>query len=178
VQETLPTGKYDHLGNHPADAYGAGAHTTTLALYSQTYAWLPNGRILRMRFNFAQSFSNDVDIRDVSVYGTSDGFRGYASPGLTSFFDGSFEYSLRKRVVLALDVTYFHSGNTHVSGYDSSLRTSKQFDLGTSYAFGLAPAIEYSWTSKLGVLLGTRIIPAGRNTAATVTPAIAINYVH
>jgi len=28
------------------------------------------------------------------------------------------------------------------------------------------------------VLLGTRLIPAGRNTPATITPAIAINYVH
>jgi len=37
VEETLPTGKYDHLGNRPSDGLGAGAFTTTLALYTQTF---------------------------------------------------------------------------------------------------------------------------------------------
>lgn len=40
VQETLPTGKYDRLGDRPSDGLGSGAYTTTLALYSQTYVWL------------------------------------------------------------------------------------------------------------------------------------------
>lgn len=57
-------------------------------------------------------------------------------------------------------------------------RKANRFELGAGDAFGLAPAIEYSWSSRLGVLLGTRIIPAGHNTAATVTPAIAVDYVH
>jgi hypothetical protein len=47
VQETLPTGKYDRLGNRPSDGLGSGAYATTLALCSQMYFWLPNGRILR-----------------------------------------------------------------------------------------------------------------------------------
>src|SRR6201997_2546406 len=34
VQETLPTGKYDRLGNRPSDAFGGGAYTTTVAFYS------------------------------------------------------------------------------------------------------------------------------------------------
>jgi hypothetical protein len=41
----------------------------------------------------------------------------------------------------------------------------------------IRPAIEYNWTANLGVLLGARVIAAGRNTAATITPALAINYV-
>ncbi len=76
LQETLPTGKYDRLGNRPADGLGGGARTTTLQLNTQTYFWLGNGRILRMRFNVAQSFSGTAEVEDVSVYGTPDGFRG------------------------------------------------------------------------------------------------------
>ena len=56
-------------------------------------------------------------------------------------------------------------------------RPSIEFDSGYSDALGLAPAIEYSWNSNLGVLLGVRVIAAGRNTPATVTPAVAINMV-
>jgi hypothetical protein len=57
-------------------------------------------------------------------------------------------------------------------------RSSLRLDSASSHAFGLAPAIEYNWKPNLGVLIGTRVIPAGRNTAFTVTPAVAINYVH
>lgn len=81
VQETLPTGKYDRLGSNPSDGLGSGAYTTTIALYSQYYFWLSNGRILRTRFNVSHAFSDDVSVEDVSVYGTETGFRGSAKPG-------------------------------------------------------------------------------------------------
>lgn len=182
LQETLPTGKYDRLGDRMSNGLGGGAYTTTLALYSQMPLWLPNGRILRMRLNFTQSFSREVTLKDASVYGTEDGFRGHADPGPSTYFDAAWEYSLRRRWVAAFDATYRHDGNTHVSGYNvlsaaSSAETIRT-NSGTGDTFALAPAIEYSWKRNLGVLLGVRLIPAGRNTAATITPAVAINYVH
>jgi hypothetical protein len=184
VQETLPTGKYDRLGDRPSDGLGSGAYTTTLALYSQTYFWLPNERILRMRFNVSQGLSNNVNVEDVSVYGTEAGFRGHAKPGASFFVDASWEYSLTRRWVLALDTTYRHNGNTRATGYNTldanRVRNPSglQLDSGSSEAFGFAPAIEYSWKPNLGMLVGARIIPAGHNTHASITPAIAINFVH
>jgi hypothetical protein len=180
VQETLPTGKHDRLGDRPSDGVGGGAYTTTLALYSQTYFWLPNGRILRMRFNVSQAFSSSVNVKDVSVYGTEAGFRGDARPGNSLFLNAAWEYSLTRNWVLALDVTYGHDGNTRVTGYDilSPTRARMQFDSGSREAWGLAPAIEYNWKPNLGVLIGARVIFAGRNTAATITPAVAVNFVH
>jgi hypothetical protein len=71
VQQTLPTGKYDRLGEDLNDGLGAGAYTTTLALFSQYYFWMPNGRILRSRLNVSYAFSDESDVEDVSVYGTS-----------------------------------------------------------------------------------------------------------
>jgi hypothetical protein len=184
MQETFPTGKYDRLGARPSDGLGSGAYTTTLALYSQTYFWLPNGRIVRMRFNVSPAFSNHVNIRDVSVYGTGAGFRGHASPGRSLFVNTSWEYSLTRSWVLALDATYRHDGNIRVTGYNALDPNSTQnligiqLDSGSRDAFGLAPAIEYSWKRNVGVLLGVRVIPAGHNTPRTITPAVAINYVH
>jgi hypothetical protein len=184
VQETLPTGRYDRLGHRPSDGLGSGAYTTTLALYSQTYFWLPNGRILRMRFNVSQGFSNNVTVEDVSVYGTEAGFRGHAKPGISFFVDASWEYSLTRRWVLALDATYRHNGNTRAAGYNvldpNGVQNppSIQLDSGSSEALGFAPAIEYSWKPNLGLLLGARVIPAAHNTHASITPAVAINFVH
>jgi len=180
LQETLPTGKYDRLGERPSDGLGSGALTTTLALYSQTYFWLPNGRILRTRFNVSESISREVTVQDVSVYGTQAGFRGHAQPGSALFVDLSGEYSLTRRWVLALDATYRYQGNTAVSGYNSldPAQPGVHLNSGSSAPIGFAPAIEYSWKPNLGVLIGTRIIAAGRNTPTTITPALAINFVH
>jgi len=183
VQESFPSGKYDQLGNRPSNGLGSGAYTTTLAFYSQTYFWLPNRRILRMRLNASESFSSNVNVQGVSVYGTDAEFHGHARPGGTSFVDASWEYSLTRSWVLALDATYRFQNSTRVTGFDvlSSPGTENpakiRFDTGYNDAVGFAPAIEYSWNSKVGILLGARVIPLGRNTAATITPAIAINIV-
>jgi hypothetical protein len=184
LQETLPTGQYDELGSRPSNGLGAGAYTTTLAINSQMYFWMPNGRILRMRLDVSDAFSHSVEVKGVSVYGTSQGFEGNVKPANSFFADLAFEYSLTQQWVLALDATYGHDGNTHIVGEDlldpSTIPFPQNVRLnsGTSTAFGLAPAIEYNWSSAIGVLLGTRVTFGGRNSVKTVTPAIAINYVY
>jgi hypothetical protein len=179
VQETLPTGKYDRLGDRPSDGFGAGAYTATVGFFSQTYLWLPNGRILRARFNVQQGFSSNVSVEDVSVYGTALGFRGHANPGSSLLVDLAGEYSLTRNWVLALDAIYRHQGNTPVTGYEiQNSNQPIQVNSGLSQQFGFAPAIEYNWNRSIGVIFGTRIIGPGRNTARTITPVVAVNYVH
>jgi hypothetical protein len=180
VQETLPTGKYDRLGNRPADGIGAGAYTTNLEFLSQMYFWMPNRRVVRMRFNVTNAISSNVHVDGVSVYGTGAGFSGHTKPGSSFFVDAAWEYSVTRSWVLALDATYRNTRNTRVTGYDSESghgMTPVVMDSGVSDAYGLAPAIEYSWKPNIGVLLGVRLIPAGRNTNETITPAVAINFV-
>jgi hypothetical protein len=93
VQETFPTGKYDKLGDHLSDGFGAGSYTTTLDFYTQTYVWMPNGRILRARLDLSQTvYSSKVEIADASVYGTRPGFAGNALPGVSSNADLAAEY--------------------------------------------------------------------------------------
>ncbi len=179
LQLTLPNGKYDRLGNRSSDGLGSGAISTTLQLNTQTCFWLANGRILRMRLNMAQSVSGRAQVEDASVYGTSNGFRGNARPGNSFLVNAAWEYSLSRRWVLALDLTYRRSHGTRVNGFalpghdDARIRRSS----GSSEAFGFAPAVEYSWSANLGLLIGTRVI-TGPHTMTTITPAIAINYVH
>jgi hypothetical protein len=179
LQQTLPTGKHDQLGNRPSDGLGSGATTTTLQINTQTYFWLANGRILRMRLNVGQSVSGKAHIEDVSVYGTADGFRGNARPGNSLLVNAAWEYSLSQRWVLAFDATYRRNHGTRVEGFalpgqdGAPIRRSS----GSSEAFGFAPAVEYSWSANMGMLLGVRLI-TGHHTTTTITPAIAINYVH
>ena len=184
VQQTLPTGRYDRLGSRLSNGFGAGAYTTNVALYSQMYFWMPNRRILRMRLNVSEARSSTVTLKDASVYGTGSGFRGNAMPGDSQFVDAAWEYSVTRNWVLALDATYRHNGNTRVTGSYVAWAGVPQspspvlMNSGPSDAWGLAPAVEYNLSPTIGVLLGVRLIPAGRNTADTITPAIAINFVH
>ena len=176
VDETLPTGRYEHL-TRASDGLGAGAFATGLSLYSQDYFWMPNGRILRARLDFTYTKSGSVTVADRSVYGTAFGFRGRAFPGDGYTLDAAGEYSVTRNWVLALDVFYQYNANSHLSGSLPPLGGALASDSGSSDSVGFAPAIEYNWSARAGVLLGVRIIAIGRNTTTSVTPAIAINLV-
>ena len=176
LQETLPTGSYDRL-TRASDGVGAGAYTTSINLYLQDYFWMPNGRILRGRLDLTYGRSSSVSVQDASVYGRANGFRGHAYPGDAFTADGAAEYSLTRNWVLAFDVVYQHNESTRVSGTASPGGMPLEHASGSSYSLGFAPAIEYNLSSTVGVLLGVRIIEIGRNTEATVTPAIAVNMV-
>ncbi|HEY0766883.1 MAG TPA: hypothetical protein VGD47_02900 [Steroidobacteraceae bacterium] len=182
LDETLPTGRYEHLGR-ASDGFGAGAYTSGLSIYSQDYLWMPNGRILRVRLDLTYALSSSAGVHDVSVYGTSSGFRGRAYPGDSFTADAAAEYSVTRNWVLALDVVYQHNDSTRVSGTlppsaGASGGTDFRADSGSGYSLGLAPAIEYNLSSKVGVLVGIRIIAWGRNATASVTPAVAVNMVY
>lgn len=184
LQQTLPTGKYDRLGTRLSDGQGAGAYTTSIAVHSQYYLWMPNGRILRTRFNVEYEMSDSVGVADTSVYGTSDGFRGRAEPGDTFSVFSAWEYSITRNWVLALDLFYKHDANTRIRGTDvvnvsgEPQRVPFEADSGSAWRFGVAPAIEYNFTSRVGVIVGARWFAAGRNTGASVTPVAAINMVY
>jgi hypothetical protein len=177
LMETLPTGAYDRL-DRPSDGVGAGAYTTTLSLYSQSYFWLNTGRILRARFNLAYSLSGGVNIQGASVYGTTAGFHGRAAPGDTAVADMGFEYSATRNWVLALDLWYERDDATSVSGlYPPTGSTPPAFQSTSPVGrvFYVAPALEYNWNSRIGVIFGFRLAAAGRNETATFTPVMAIN---
>jgi hypothetical protein len=176
LQETLPTGHHDKLDHRPNDGFGSGAYATTVGLNSQTYFWTPNGRILRTRLNLAYTVSGDAKLKNMSVYGTQAGFSGKARPGDSFNVDLAFEYSLTRQWVAALDLAYQRDAATTVTGVDGAGAAYARRSP-VSQALILAPAVEYNISPALGVIAGVRIIPAGRNTTASVTPVIAVNYV-
>jgi hypothetical protein len=177
----VPTGRYDRL-SRASDGLGAGAYTTALALYSQDYLWMPNGRIVRVRLDLTYAWSASVGLEDASVYGTSAGFRGRAYPGSSFTGIASGEYSLTRNWVLAMDLVYEHNNSTRVAGAEPATPGSSAFEsvltqTGPSVSQGLAPAIEYNFTSTVGVIAGVRILESGRNTSGSLTPVAALNMV-
>ncbi|MEP6830502.1 MAG: transporter [Rhizomicrobium sp.] len=174
VLQNLPTGKYNHLGRG-SDGFGSGSYATTLALYSQMAWWMPNGRLLRTWLNLSETLSPHVPVADASVYGTVAGFLGHAQPGNQFAGVAAFEYSITRNWVLALDLIYNHGNATTARGFAAG--NSVQLNSGSSDGYGFTPAVEYNWTSNLGVIAGVRVFPDSHNTKAAVTPVVAINSV-
>jgi hypothetical protein len=174
VLQNLPTGKYDRLGR-ASDGFGEGGYAATLALYSQMLWWMPTGRLLRTRLDVMETLSPNVPVKDASVYGTGLGFLGHATPGNQMSVQAGFEYSLTRQCVIATDLVYSHSDPTVTAGSQGGvpvLRNSRNSDV-----FGYAPAIEYNWSANAGLIAGVRVFAPAHNCRASVTPAIAFNYV-
>lgn len=176
LSETFPTGRYDRLSN-PADGFGAGVYTTALSWYSQDYLWLPNGRILRVRLDLTYAVSSSASVVAQSAYGTPGGFRGRAYPGDSFTADAAAEYSLTRNWVLATDLVWVHNSSTRLTGTEPAAGGSSLLDTqsGSSEYLAVAPAVEYNFSPKVGVIVGARIYVAGRNTGSSVTTAAAIN---
>lgn len=181
LEETLPTGRYDRLGTHPGDGLGSGQRTTMYALYMQRYLRAPNGRLVRARLDLSYAHAGDVRLRDASVYGTAQGFRGYARPGDGAVADLAFEYSATRRWVLALDVDYEWNASTHVLGSYPAVPPGAMPGAAVAQASGrsqglyLAPAVEYNWGPRYGLIVGAKLSAMGRNTGAYAIPAVGIN---
>jgi Putative MetA-pathway of phenol degradation len=176
---TFPTGRYDALAN-PADGFGAGVYSTSLSWYSQDYLWLANGRILRVRLDLTYAISSSASLRDQSVYGTPVGFRGHAHPGDSFTADAAAEYSVTRNWVLATDLVWVHNSSTRIAGANimtSGPGASVSLESGSNEYFAVAPAVEYNFSSRVGVIFGARIFVAGRNTGSSVTTAAAVNMV-
>lgn len=175
LQENLPIGRHDRLDDRPNDGFGSGAYATTVGVNSQYIWWAPNGRIVRTRLNAQYTRSDTAKVRGSSVYGTPRGFAGKAQPGDSFLVDLAFEYSLTRSWVAAMDIGWQRDASTKVTGMLGGSAFERRYPV--SKALILAPAVEYNFNSRVGVIVGARIVPAGRNTTASVTPAIAFNYV-
>ncbi len=171
VSETLPTGQYDRLQTF-GNGLGAGSYATAFSLYSQTFFWMEDGRIVRARLDVTYTSSTEASIHDTSVYGTTTGFRGTAAPGDGYLANLAAEYSLTQNWVLASDLVWQMQANTKIVSVSGVRQNS-----GESQVLFVVPAVEYNLNDRLGVICGARIAAAGRNASASVTPVAAINYV-
>lgn len=168
----IPTGKHDRLGALKS-GHGSGSFAPEIGVNVQQYFLLSNGRLLRARINVLKDFPLRTEVTGRSVYGTDSGFRGHARPGSKTSVILGAEYSLTKEWVLAFDVERDQWGKTRVNGIDGSgapVNTTSP----RSWNIGFAPAVEYNWSDRAGVIVGVWVVPKGHNTQSSVTPAIAI----
>lgn len=175
------TGAYHRLDANPLNGVGSGAEVDSLSLLTQHFIWLPNGRPLRWRAVAAFSPSpSRVNLRGVSTYGTPADFRGHVRLGRSLGLTTSAEYSIDEHWVLALDLAYdreesaWLTGQQHLpSGKSESI---ERRDPARS-VYSIAPAVEYNFDGRYGIVAGVHYSLAGRHNGAFVKPMVAVNMV-
>lgn len=175
--QRFATGSYDRIGGNPLNAQGDGVQRTTFALGIQQVLWLPNDRPLRWRGQLSASPAPArVALHDSSVYGTDPGFRGSIARGSLLGITLGAEYSFNPRWVAALDISASHENDQQLTGYAPGATGMQRVDerRPSSSSISLAPAIEYHFSPKVGLIAGVEFSVGGRNSGAFVSPQIAL----
>jgi hypothetical protein len=175
IAQRLPTGRYHHLETNPLNGVGTGEMRTTLALGAQQLHWLTNGHALRWRGQLAWSPSpGRVALRGPSVYSTPVGFRGHARSGQAWNASAAAEYVLNARWVLVGEGIWNRASGTRLDGTASGYGT---YTYPSGHSFSLAPAVEYHFSPKVGLIAGVQFTVGGRNATDFVAPQVALNMV-
>ncbi len=161
IAQSFPLGRYKNLDN-PANGTGQGAYRTTFSFYAQSYFWMPNGRILRVRLNVDRDlYVSSPRLQGQTSFGTPEGFDGKAHLGKLSGIILGFEYSLTKHWVPALDLAFNQTEHGDINGKIGSQKMMRQ-PIGESLSFVVAPALEYNWNERFGVIGGVFATVAGK----------------
>jgi hypothetical protein len=175
IAQRLPTGQYHHLDTNLLNGMGTGAMRTTLALGAQQLHWLNNGHALRWRGQLAWSPSpGRITLRGPSVYATPTGFRGHAQPGQAWNASAAGEYMLNARWVLVGEAIWNRASGTRIDGGASSYGA---YTYPSGHSLSLAPAVEYHFNPKVGLIAGVQFSVGGRNATDYVAPQVALNMV-
>ncbi|MBF8263522.1 MAG: hypothetical protein HW387_1187 [Parachlamydiales bacterium] len=175
VQETLPTGQYQHLNHngYGLSSTGGGSYQTQMTLaISKVFFW-DTLHPLNLRWSFSYNFASQVTVNGFNTYGGGYGTHARIFPGKTVNADMGIEISLTQRWVLATDIAYTASNETTFSGHPGTTTKggSTLASLGGAYSdnLSLAPAIEYNWNENIGIIGGVWFSVYGRNSNNFVT---------
>jgi len=180
IQEVFPTGKYDHFNPKKlrTDYTGYGAFWTRFFICA---GWLLHLRDhwLSLRLTADNLFPSRVRVHGYNTYGGGKGTNASVYPGYEFNMDFSYEFSLTQRWVIACDHVYSYETPQTFTGNPGILPSGQPAPMssGSSHSFQLAPAIEYNWSEKLGVITGAYFTVAGCNANAFVSWVSAINIV-
>lgn len=173
IEEVLPIGKYNNLNpkKHLTDAGGGGTWQTNVTLVWGNLFPLGGLYFVTWRSALQYTFSTPVQVHNLNVYGGGKGTRGKVYPGQSLQFDTAIEFTLSKNWAFAMDIVGSWTEKNRFEG-----KTSIKNSAPASIQFSLAPAIEYNWSSELGLIAGCWFSVAGRNSTQFISAVTALNF--
>ena len=180
VQEVFPTGRFENLNPKRlgTDQTGIGAFQTFIGLNFQRLTQFKNEHYLRTRLSLVGAKFSDVTVHGVSVFGGSSMTKGKVKIANSYSADLAFEYTLTQNWVPVFEVLFVHSPSSSFDGNPGFTPGGVVATVGgkSNEAVSLAPALEYNFSSNLGVIGGVWFSVTGPHAAQFVTGAFAVNY--
>lgn len=180
LQQTFPTGKYQKLDPKKlgTDSTGQGAFQTgpLLIIHKLFY---PGNHFLSLKVSTGYLFPTNVRVQGLNAYGGGTGINGTVRLGRTSTTFFAAEYSIAQQWGCGFDFLVTYQGKSSFSGAKSLGKDCQTLKVGlpSSTQMSLAPYIEYSFKSTMGILWGSWFTLSGRNTTAFLSGFFAFLYV-
>lgn len=170
VQEIFPTGKYQKFDPKKAaiESTGQGSYQTGVVLAFQKLFHLPN-QFFAFHWSLAYIFlRTQADVKGLNTYGGSIDTKGKARPGRTVIGILSGEYSMNQNWVFVFDFQVLYQGESHFSGRrgEGPQGGKTSVTLPASTQISISPGLEYNFSRTSGLLFGTWLTLAGKNTNA------------
>lgn len=180
LQEVFPTGRFDNLNPRKlgTDQTGIGAYQTFIGLNFQRLTQFANEHYLRTRLGLVAARFSDVKVHGVSAFGGTPLTEGRVNLENSYAIDLAVEYTLTQNWVPVFEVLYVHSPASNFDGNPGFTPGGTVAGVGgkSGDQASLAPALEYNFTSSLGVIGGVWFSITGPHAAKFVTGAVALNY--
>ncbi len=169
LKEILPTGRYQKLNpkKFGTDISGTGSFDNQWSIVFFKEYHFTGYHYLSGKLSLIYDHFSRVHVKGFNAYGGGYKTKGTVYPGDVFTLMASFEYSFTRNWVLALDNVYAH-GNTDrffgKSGFSApGVKATVGFPSFEQISF--APALEYNFSEKFGVIGGLWFTAWGRNTA-------------
>lgn len=179
-QVGLPTGNYHYFDPvfSTMDGTGAGAYMGTLSLRLEKNILMPRKKWMRIRYETSYTLSTEVQIKGRSVYNTTNSANGRVKPGNAFLSALSAEVQLTQNWVFAATALYSHVDETPFTGYpgDQNKMLGIKGGKPSSEQISLAPALEYNFSEKFGMIAGVWFTCFGRHSSAFYTEVLNFNY--
>jgi hypothetical protein len=188
IQETFPTGHYQHLNPEKnqinlsgvdtsgVDASGNGTYGTNFnfVIYKVIRLW--DRHFLSLYGNWGYTINTSVRVAGFNAYGGGYGTKGTVHVGNTWQGLFSFEFTLTRNWVLAMDTVYTHTNKNTFNGAPGTKEDGGIASVGnpSSDRLAFAPAIEYNFNAKIGIIAGCYLTAIGRNTSVFRNGIIAL----
>ncbi len=180
ISEEFPVGRYQNLNpiNGGIDAIGAGSYQTGIGANFQKTFLIKQTYYLRARLTFLYVIPSSPKVSNANTYGGGTGTDGIIDIGNIFNIDGSIEFAITKNWVPALDIVYAYQAKSQFSGTLGTTSSGAAAMVGgvSAQVFSLAPAIEYNFSRKLGIIAGAWFSVYGKNTANFAAAVMAVNY--
>ncbi|MBA2649029.1 MAG: hypothetical protein H0U75_05405 [Legionella sp.] len=179
IEETFPTGHFERLNSTSlgTDSTGLGNHQTQFSLNFQKLTQIQS-HFLRTRLILDYVYFGPASVHGRNSYGGDISTNGIIDSSSEIDADLAIEYGLTQNWVLVMEGYVSQGDESRFNGVASSnLISGPPVNIGSGAFFeaALAPAIEYNFTSNLGLIGGVWFPVRSRNTADFIAYVLALN---